>query len=85
MKKIPNPNKMKRIQGPKLTQNELAEAKVRITTYIDKDVLDSLQTRAKKEKSKYQTLLNKILRDFLMNDQNGIEQRLSRLEKAMFK
>lgn len=38
------------------------DCKVRITTYIDLDVLEALKAQAKNEGEKYQTLLNKYLR-----------------------
>lgn len=38
--------------------------KVRITTFIDKDVLDELKTYARKKGIKYQTALNAVLRSF---------------------
>ncbi|MCB0745327.1 MAG: hypothetical protein KDC67_15565, partial [Ignavibacteriae bacterium] len=38
------------------------DCKVRITTYIDLDILEELKLQAKKEGEKYQHLLNKYLR-----------------------
>lgn len=39
--------------------------KVRITTMIDQDVLESLKSIASEHNEKYQSLLNKILRSFV--------------------
>lgn len=36
--------------------------KARVTTYIDFDIVLELRKRAKKKKTKYQTLLNELLR-----------------------
>ena len=38
-KKIPDPNKMKRVKGPKLSAEQARAAKVRVTTFLDEDVL----------------------------------------------
>lgn len=43
-------------------------AKVRITTYIDHDVLAELKKRSKKKK--YQTLLNELLRKVIFPKEN---------------
>lgn len=84
MRKIPNPKKMKRVKGPLLTKEELADAKVRVTTYLDKDVLDNLRALAQDSGSKYQSILNQILRDYLFGKKDGLIARISRLEKAVF-
>ena len=42
-----------------------ANHKVRITTFIDGDVLQWLKAESAKERSKYQTFLNKTLRDIM--------------------
>ena len=57
MKKIPSPNKMKKINGPRLSASDVDQAKVRITTYLDADVLSHLKTLAKESGGKYQTTL----------------------------
>ncbi|MBU0506051.1 BrnA antitoxin family protein [bacterium] len=82
MKKIPDPNKMKRIKHPVLDKENV---KVRITTYIDEDVLASLKDVADQSGNKYQTLLNTILREYFFGEKKGILNRLSKLEKAVFK
>ena len=39
--------------------------KVRVTTFIDEDVLLELKNIAEKKKTKYQTLLNSVLRSYV--------------------
>ncbi len=56
------------------------EVKVRITAMIDGDVKSKLQRRAKEENTKYQTLLNQILRQHLFDEKNPIEKRLEKIE-----
>lgn len=85
MKKIPDPNKMRRIRGPKLNREELKSAKIRITTYLDPEVLESLKSFAHEAGNRYQTLLNQILRDYLFGEHQGLSARLNRLEEAVFK
>lgn len=85
MKKIPNPEKMKRIKGPKLSPRDKKEIKVRITTYLDQDVLTALRQVALDSGAKYQAVLNQILRAGLLGEQKGLLARVSRLEKAVFK
>lgn len=85
MKKIPNPNKMKRVAGPRLTRKAVERAKVRITTYLDKNVVELLRQAAIDSGGRYQTLLNQILRDYLLGEKEGIMARLMRLEKMVFK
>lgn len=41
--------------------------KVRVTTFIDDDVLSELKAIAEKKKTKYQTLLNSVLKSFVEN------------------
>ena len=84
-KKIPDPDKMKKIKGPKLSKKELKGSKIKVTTYLDEEVLKVLREMAEKSGGKYQTLLNKILRDILLDDKKGILQRLEELEKVVFK
>ena len=83
--KIPNPDKMKRVKGPKLTAEQLNRAKVRVTTFLDSDVLEALRKTARSSGTKYQTLLNQLLREALIGDSKTILERLERLEKAVFK
>lgn len=84
-KKIPDPNKMKRIKGPKITAEELRSAKIRVTTYLDEDLLEALKETATASGTKYQTLLNQMLRQSLMGDSSTLIDRIAKLEKAVFK
>ena len=43
-------------------QAEQAKGKVRITTYLDADVLELLKARGESENKGYQTVLNELLR-----------------------
>jgi hypothetical protein len=45
--------------------------KIRITTFIDEDVLIMLKSYAKKRGSKYQTILNSLLRSFFDKPEKG--------------
>lgn len=84
MKKIPDPRKMKRISGPRLGKKALEAAKVRITTYLDKAVVDKLRQLSAKSGGKYQTLLNQMLRRYLLGDPDEVLNRIRRLEDAVF-
>jgi len=83
MKKIPNPEKMRRIRGPKLKVSDKASTKIRITTYVDQDVLKLIKGMAHDSGSKYQTVLNQILRDYLLGQKEGLVARITNLEKAV--
>lgn len=85
MKKIPNPYKMKKIRGPVLSEEEFGRAKVRITTYLDEDVFALLRKIAREVGGKYQTILNQILRERLLEEKTGILARIERLEKIILK
>lgn len=84
-KKIPNPNKMMRILGPRLTKEDLKSSKIRITTYIDEDVLDALKEAALSSGGKYQTFLNQFLRQSLISGSETIFERLDKLEHEISK
>lgn len=51
-------------------------SKVRITTFIDLDVIESLKKKAKKQGRGYQTLLNEILREKVMGEKASNEMEL---------
>ncbi|WII71650.1 BrnA antitoxin family protein [Bdellovibrio sp. 22V] len=59
------------------------ETKVLKTIRLDSDVLEWLEQEAEKQGMGYQTFLNWFLRKS-MEPQNSIEERLSKLEKAVF-
>lgn len=75
---------MKPVKGPKLTNDELRSAKIKITTFLDEDVLMELKKLADKSGGKYQTLMNQILRNYLLDKGQGLFERIERLEKAVF-
>ena len=58
--------------------------KVRITSFIDGDILVELKARAEQQGTKYQTLLNQLLRQAL-RDSASMAERLKRLEEAVFR
>ena len=67
------------------------KTKVRVNMFIDGDTLMEVRAMAKKSGSKYQTLLNKLLRDAVFNQKTQAEQineRLGNIEgavKALYK
>ena len=85
MSRIPDPYKMKRIKGPILTKEQFKRAKIRITTYLDDEVLDMLRKLALHSGGKYQSVLNQVLRDYFFGKKKGLVARIERLEKAVFK
>lgn len=76
---------MKKIRGPVLSEEEFRRAKVRITTYLDEDVFALLRKTAREVGGKYQTILNQILRERLLEEKIGILARIERLEKIILK
>ncbi len=69
-----------------LEDSNFAVSKVRITTMIDKDLLDWLKREAEKQHAKYQTLLNNVLRQAKGSNPDRLselESRLARLEKKI--
>ncbi len=59
---------------------DIKNAKVKITLYVDGDVLEKVRSLAKKEQTKYQTLINRILRKTVLNE-NLLEDRIRVLEE----
>lgn len=57
--------------------------KERITIMIDQDILDAYRANAKKTGDKYQSLINRTLREAL--EQPNLEKRIERLEQKMKK
>ena len=69
-----------------LENSDFSVSKVRITTMIDKDLLDWLKREAKKRDGKYQTLLNHVLREAKGTNPDrlsDIEARLQEIEKKI--
>ena len=58
--------------------------KVRITSFIDGDILVELKARAEQQGTRYQTLLNQLLRQAL-KDSASMADRLKKLEDAVFR
>jgi len=64
---------------------EVKNIKLRISMFLDLDVLDAVKKAAKKQGNiGYQTLINQKLRDVFLNEES-VEDRLSRLEEAVLK
>ena len=61
-----------------------SETKVRITTFLDEDLLIKIKEEAKAQGKKYQSLLNERLREIFMGEE-GLETRLKKLEEEVFK
>ena len=62
---------------------EPQNVKERITIFIDQDILDGFRSKAKVEKTKYQTLINQALREACQNP--SLEDRVEALEKTLKK
>ncbi len=70
-------------KGTKAMRKKVAETKkVKITINFDSDVLDEVKKIADDMGSPYQTLLNKLVRDSLVQ-KRAEEDRLSRLEREI--
>ena len=62
---------------------KIENAKVRVNTWIDGDIVQELRRRAESENTKYQTLLNNLLRASVFKKDaflDEIIERLGRLE-----
>ncbi len=78
-------NKIDFSETDKLSDDEFApeNIKVRITTYIDKDILDKLREEAAESGKKYQSLLNEKLRETVFEEKSikaSIKDLKTRLE-----
>ena len=65
-------------------QAETSKGKVRITTYLDADVLELLKARGEAENKGYQTVLNEILRK-QFEPQQSIEEVLRQVIREELK
>ena len=63
---------------------DLNQAKVKVTIYLDGDVLENARKTAKKEHVKYQALINSILRKALLHEGQA-EDRIKTLEERVMK
>jgi uncharacterized protein (DUF4415 family) len=59
--------------------------KIRVNCWIDGEVIFELRRKAKQQRTKYQTLLNEFLRQAVLKDNTGLEQRVRRLESLVLK
>lgn len=76
---------MRRISGPAIAKEELKFSKIRITTYLDTDVLEALKKASLDSGGKYQTYLNQFLRQNLISGSKTIFERLDNLEQEVFR
>lgn len=62
---------------------EAKYAKEKISIWIDEDVLDEFRKIAKDNNKKYQTLINEVLRNYVLAPKNkNIEKILAKIESA---
>ncbi len=60
--------------------------KFRVNMFVDLDIVEHFRDEAKRTGDKYQTLMNKTLREAVFGkDKEDVKQRLLKLEKAVFK
>jgi len=63
--------------------------KIRVTTFIDLDIIEKLKEEAKSTGKKYQTLLNEKLRQYVFEEEtnqttlSNLDKRLSSVEKRL--
>ncbi len=74
--------KTKKISAEDLDNKNM---KVRVNCWVDGEVILELKKRAKKQKTKYQTLLNSALRQAVLGEQEELEKRVKRLESLVLK
>ncbi len=66
-----------------IDKDEFACGKIRITTFIDEDIYNALKKRANKQRTKYQTLLNDLLREQLFPPTKKLDVLIKEVRKAM--
>lgn len=66
-----------------IDEHEFSKGKIRITTFIDEDVYRALKQRARAQGTKYQTLLNDLLREQLFPPKRKIDALIKEVRKAM--
>ena len=59
--------------------------KIRVNCWIDGEIILELRKKAKQQRTKYQTLLNSILREAVLGQPPALEERVKRLESLMLK
>jgi len=82
--KKPNIKNLKKdpVTTQRIKNMVVGSKKVKITFCIDKDSLDKLRNLASEKGSKYQTLLNHILKMHLTSEET-LEERIDKLEKEL--
>jgi uncharacterized protein (DUF4415 family) len=60
---------------------EPKNAKERISIWVDEQLVDAFRERARAENSKYQTLMNEALRQFI--NKPSLIERVERIEKKL--
>ena len=84
-------NKIVYSRKDKLSEDEFEKknTKVRITTFIDVDIVEKLKEEAAVSGKKYQTLLNEKLREIVLEEEtikstlSDINKRLTKVEKRI--
>lgn len=79
MKEAKRTGKPQKVTEP----TEISETKVNISIRLDLEVLTWLRNEGKRQGIPYQTLINSLLKKASSNE--TVEERLSRIEKALFK
>ena len=72
-----------KVKSKKQIDSALKEQKVLTSIRLDSDIVEAAKKRAASEGLGYLTWLNKKLRELVL-DEEGIESRIDKLEKAVF-
>lgn len=79
-------NKKNHLSNDEFDSNKI---KIRVTTFIDLDIIEKLKEEAKSTGRKYQTLLNEKLRQYVLENEtihttlNNLDKRLSLVERKI--
>ena len=71
------------IPSPLAPKGPLRGGEGEVTTYLDQDILETLRMMAIDSGSKYQTVLNQLLRSYLFGKSQGLVARVERLERKI--
>jgi len=65
--------------------NELnaKNGKFRVNMFVDLDVVDAIRKKAEASAMPYQTLINRVLREYVQGKPLELEQRLAKVEKML--
>ena len=79
--------KIQDAQNDLISSNDVKnhEVKLRITTWIDSDILQALKTEAEQRKIGYQTILNQKLREIVFGEKDPLHERVDKLESLVSK